>query len=55
MLAKITVADYMTTRVVSSGINAESSLVDLAEHFQTSSIRTFPVFQAGERALLSLK
>ncbi len=55
MLAKITVADYMTTRMVSSRINAESSLVALAENFQTSSIRTFPVFQADERALVSLK
>jgi CBS domain-containing protein len=58
------VGDFMTTDTVS--INAESSIVDLAENFQTSTIRTFPVFQAGEfvgvisrtdvlRALVSLK
>jgi CBS domain-containing protein len=39
------VAEYMTTDVFS--VDAESSIVDLAEKFQTSSIRSFPVFQDG--------
>ena len=40
------VGDFMTTDTVS--IDAESSVVDLAEKFQTSTIRSFPVFQDGE-------
>lgn len=41
-----TVGDYMTTDTVS--VDAESSIVDLAEKFQPSSVRSFPVFQDGE-------
>lgn len=40
------VGDFMTTDTVS--VNAESSIVDLAEKFQPSSIRSFPVFQDNE-------
>jgi CBS domain-containing protein len=58
------VGDFMTTDTIS--VDAESSIVDLAEKFQTSSIRSFPVYDAGEfvgiisrtdvlRALASLK
>lgn len=42
------VGDFMTTDTLS--VDAESSVVDLAEKFQTSSIRSFPVFQDGEFA-----
>lgn len=40
------VGDYMATDVVS--VNADSSIVDLAEKFQPSAIRSFPVFQDNE-------
>jgi CBS domain-containing protein len=37
------VGDYMTTEVIS--VDADSSIVDLAEKFQQSSVRSFPVFK----------
>jgi CBS domain-containing protein len=37
------VGEYMTTEVIS--VDADSSIVDLAEKFQQSSVRSFPVFQ----------
>jgi CBS domain-containing protein len=37
------VGDYMSTEVIT--VDAESSIVDLAEKFQQSSVRSFPVFQ----------
>lgn len=37
------VADYMTTETVM--INAEASVIDLAEKFNTSSIRSYPVYE----------
>ncbi len=40
------VGDYMTTDTIS--VDANSSIVDLAENFQTSPIRSFPVFQDNE-------
>ena len=40
------VGDYMTTDTIS--VDANSSIVDLAEKFEKSSIRSFPVFQDGE-------
>jgi len=40
------VDEYMTIDVVS--VDAESSIVDLAEKFQPSSVRSFPVFQDSE-------
>ncbi len=40
------VGDYMTTDTIS--VDAESSIVDLAEKFHPSSVRSFPVFQDGE-------
>jgi CBS domain-containing protein len=40
------VGDYMTTDTFS--VDANSSIVDLAENFQTSPIRSFPVFQDNE-------
>jgi CBS domain-containing protein len=36
----------MTTDTVK--IDAQASIVDLAEKFQKSSVRSFPVFQDGE-------
>jgi len=39
------VGDYMTTETIS--VDAASSIVDLAEKFQKSSVRSFPVFQNG--------
>lgn len=36
------VAEYMSTEI--SSVNADDSIVDLAEKFQKSSIRSFPVF-----------
>ena len=39
------VGDYMTTETIS--VDATSSIVDLAEKFQKSSVRSFPVFQNG--------
>ncbi|MFZ2169658.1 MAG: CBS domain-containing protein [Methylococcaceae bacterium] len=40
------VGEYMTTETIS--IDATSSIVDLAEKFEKSPIRSFPVFQDGE-------
>ncbi|TAN66221.1 MAG: CBS domain-containing protein [Methylobacter sp.] len=40
------VGDYMTTEIMS--VDADSSIVDLAEKFQQSSIRSYPVFQDNE-------
>lgn len=40
------VGDYMTTQVIS--VNADSSIVDLAEKFQQSSVRSYPVFQDND-------
>jgi CBS domain-containing protein len=37
------VGDYMTKQIVS--VEAEASIVDLAEKFQQTSVRSFPVFQ----------
>ncbi len=37
------VGDYMTTEMVS--VEATSSIVDLAEKFQASSVRSIPVFE----------
>jgi len=39
------VGDYMTTETIS--VDAESSIVDLAEKFQKSTVRSIPVFQDG--------
>lgn len=40
------VADFMTTNVVS--VVAESSIVDLAEKFQDTSLRSYPVFSEND-------
>ena len=40
------VGDYMTTDTIS--VDVSSSIVDLAEKFHKSSIRSFPVFQDGK-------
>ena len=40
------VGDYMTTDTIS--VDANSSIVDVAEKFEKSSNRSFPVFQDGE-------
>ena len=40
------VGEYMTTETIR--VDAASSIVDLAEKFEKSSIRSFPVFQDGE-------
>ena len=40
------VSEYMTTDTVK--IDSQASIVDLAEKFQKSSVRSFPVFQEGE-------
>ncbi len=40
------VSEYMTTDTFK--IDAQASIVDLAEKFQKSSVRSFPVFQEGE-------
>jgi CBS domain-containing protein len=37
-----TVGDYMTTGAIS--VNADSSIVELAEKFEHSAVRSFPVF-----------
>lgn len=58
------VSDFMTTGVIS--VDADSSIVELAEKFDNSSVRSFPVFDDGEfvgiisrtdvlRALITLK
>jgi CBS domain-containing protein len=38
-----TVGEYMTTEMIS--VDAQSSIVDIAEKFQKSSVRSLPVFQ----------
>lgn len=40
------VGDYMSAEVIS--VNADSSIVDLAEKFQQSSVRSYPVFQDND-------
>ena len=40
------VSEYMTTDTFK--IDAQASIVDLAEKFHKSSVRSFPVFQDGE-------
>jgi len=40
------VGDYMSADAIS--VDAKSSIVDLAEKFETSSVRSFPVYQEGE-------
>jgi CBS domain-containing protein len=40
------VGDFMTSDIVK--VNSESSIVDLAEKFQKSSVRSFPVFDESE-------
>ncbi|MCF7965317.1 CBS domain-containing protein [Methylobacter sp. Wu8] len=40
------VGDYMSTEVVS--VDAEASIVDLAEKFEQTSVRSLPVFQDNE-------
>ncbi len=58
------VGEFMTTDIVT--VDAEASIVDLAERFQESSVRCFPVFDDNElvgvvsrtdvlKALISLK
>jgi len=58
------VGDHMSTGTIS--VDADSSIVELAEKFDHSSVRSFPVFDEGEfvgiisrtdvlRALISLK
>ncbi|MDD2660403.1 MAG: CBS domain-containing protein [Methylococcales bacterium] len=40
------VGDYMTTETIN--VDASVCIVDLAEQFETSSVRSFPVFHDGE-------
>ncbi|MDD5410105.1 MAG: CBS domain-containing protein [Methylobacter sp.] len=40
------VGEFMTSKTIS--VNADSSIVDLAEKFQQSPIRSFPVFQGTD-------
>ncbi len=40
------VGDYMSMDVIS--VDADSSIVDLAEKFQQTSVRSFPVFQDND-------
>ena len=40
------VGDYMTAGVIS--VDADSSIVELAEKFEHSSVRSFPVFDEGK-------
>jgi CBS domain-containing protein len=40
------VGEYMTSETIS--VNADSSIVDLAEKFQQSSVRSFPVFRGAD-------
>jgi len=58
------VGDFMTSEIIS--VDSESSIVDLAEKFQKSSVRSFPVFEETKlvgiisrtdvlRALVSIK
>jgi len=44
------VEDFMSTDIVS--VNAESSIVDLAEKFKDTSLRSYPVFD--EKALVGI-
>jgi CBS domain-containing protein len=39
------ISDFMTTSVIS--VDADSSIVELAEKFEHSSVRSFPVFDNG--------
>jgi len=40
------VGDFMSSDIIS--VDSESSIVDLAEKFQTSTVRSFPVFEDHE-------
>jgi CBS domain-containing protein len=40
------VGEFMTTETIN--VDASMCIVDLAEQFETSSVRSFPVFQDGE-------
>jgi CBS domain-containing protein len=40
------VGDFMTSEIIS--VDSESSVVDLAEKFQKSTVRSFPVFDGGD-------
>jgi CBS domain-containing protein len=40
------VGDFMTSEIIS--VDSDSSIVDLAEKFKKSSVRSFPVFDDGE-------
>ncbi|MGZ5051027.1 MAG: CBS domain-containing protein [Methylobacter sp.] len=40
------VGDYMSKEVIS--VDADSSIVDLAEKFQKTAVRSFPVFEENE-------
>jgi CBS domain-containing protein len=40
------VGDYMSKEIIS--VTADSSIVDLAEKFQHTSVRSFPVFQGNK-------
>jgi CBS domain-containing protein len=40
------VGEYMSSEIIK--VDAGSSIVDLAEKFQSSSVRSFPVFQNSE-------
>ncbi len=40
------VGDYMSAEVIS--VDADSSIVDLAEKFEQTSVRSYPVFQDNE-------
>lgn len=40
------VGDYMTKQVIT--VDAESSIVDLAEKFQQTTVRSFPVYQNND-------
>ncbi|NOT10754.1 MAG: CBS domain-containing protein [Methylococcaceae bacterium] len=40
------VGDFMTSEIIK--VDSESSIVDLAEKFQTSSVRSFPVFNNSD-------
>jgi len=40
------VGEYMTTEIIS--VNADSSIVDLAEKFKKSAVRSFPVFKDSD-------
>ncbi len=40
------VGDFMSTDIIT--VNAESSIVDLAERFQESNVRSYPVFKENQ-------